>query len=296
MKTSTAMRGALALGISVAWLLGGSISARAAEARRPEVVGLSVVKPDPQSKFGQSAVLGRQAGVEIHFRLAAPDRFVVTIDVDPKKPFSVTDHRGKLLSTDDDNRSLGFFAEIHSDGHGCRWVVKAAQIPPADATHLRLQGNLLLICGVQPKTVSGSVPLKQGQQFQLGQIPVTITRVGKPQPPVMFGQLVQMFPAQQDDFKWGVRFETTHADRFKSIRDLKFLDSDGRPIKSRWRGSGDVCIIAPIDPATGVAHDRGYYVEYELATQVSQLRYRATCFQKLETETVPVDTKVGLGL
>jgi len=104
-----------------------------------------------------------------------------------------------------------------------------------------------------------------------------------------------VLPAEQDQFKWEVQLETTLPDGFIAIRELEFLTAEGKPLKSRCSGSSSGG-SGLIDLATGAQAKPSFSVDYELAEKVSVLRYKATCFRRLETDTVPVDIKVGLGL
>ena len=247
MRTVRATGGLLMSGISAVCLLSSQAALGAEKPLRPEVTELSICRPGgyrstsmvPES--GGGPVSMQEPAVEIHLRLAVPDEFLLKMDVDPERPYTVTDGQGNPLSTADDNHFLGFLAQIAPDGHSCQWVVEAARMPAADTTHLRLQGTVLLTCGAEPKEVTAVVPAKKGQQFQIGQVPVTIADVGKPRSLITFAPLTQAIPGfapEQEDFEWGVRLETKEADGFMSIRDLSFHTSDGQPIKTRWSGSG----------------------------------------------------------
>ncbi len=85
--------------------------------------------------------------------------------------------------------------------------------------------------------------------------------------------------------KLGVTFQSNHP--FYAIKELSFIRSDGKDIKTEFGGSGV--------SAGNYAQRASYLMGYDLAEKVSQATIRVTYFAT-EKATVPVRATAGVGL
>ena len=230
-----------------------------------DVVGISVVKPDPNNKFGGSSVPGLQPGTTIHLRIRDASRNFITVKSDSSIQLAA---RGKTL-TEKSSTNFGFMAQISDDGHTCTIPIHGEHLPPARSNALDVKGKVGLVAASDPTTDIQVFALKKGSKLKLAGMPVEISELGKP---------------WQDDYAVQVQFQAKQP--FDAIQNIDFFDESDQPIKSAPSGRTNF----------GINGSYTYSIGYSLKRKPAKLKAEVTYFQYTEDIEIPVDFQVGLGV
>lgn len=235
-----------------------------------EVVGFMLAKPDPDSPYGGSLVLGRSAGTEIHFAVRSPDHYFIGVanSMAPSdNPIQILDHSGQPLEAG--NGSVGFNHTISEDGHTVLLSVSSPQLPAAGCTGLTVRGPLELLAGKTPRTTTTALALKPETDFELGPVKAKLLSVEKSN----FGD---------DGLMLAVESKTS----FDSIQSVTFQDDKGQPLEVMEAGSGNFGF------GDDVTYSKNWFIKGEPESVKLEVRY----FAETERVKVELDVPVTLGL
>jgi hypothetical protein len=187
---------------------------------------------------------------------------------DGKTEIAIKDSVGKTLKVDE-NHNVAFFSQMAEDGHSVIVPIAAEEVPSKDATHLHLQGNVIISCGADAKTEAYDVALKTDSEIQLGPVSAKVTNVG------------EGFEADSSS----VTLESKQA--FDQIQSIAVVDAKGKEIP---------CEVGSTS-SFGFGGDMTHSRDFRFAAKAEDIaKVKVTYFQETSAITVPVDVKVGLGL
>ena len=230
-----------------------------------DVVGISIVKPDPKNQYGGSAIPGQQPGTTVHVRIRDEQRNFISIKKDSKVKLLA---HGQSL-TDKTPTSFGFMAQISDDGHSCTIPIHGKNLPPADTNSLQVKGKIGLVAASDSTTDKQVFAVKKGYKFELAGVPVEISEIGKP---------------WNDEFAVDIQFQSTKP--FDAIQQIEFFDESGKPIESTASGKTN----------WGIGGSYTYTVGYSLKRKTKKVVAEVKYFKSTEQIEIPVDFQVGLGI
>lgn len=243
-----------------------------AQESRPviKVVGLSVNLPDPTNKFGGSYVLGRREGIEVTVMVEDANAFFISVmDEGKEKTELQVSADGEKLTNESGFGGNAFMSNISDDGRRVVVPVSATQLPPEGTKSLKVAGRLFLKAGADEKKEMVKMKVAAGETVKLGPITTKISSVEDSN----FGESMT-----------NITFETNQS--LDVISGLKFLDAQGKEIKSSATGSSSFGF------GNQVTHSRGY----QLQGQPKTLTVEVTYFGSTRTISIPVDMDVTLSL
>ena len=235
-----------------------------------EVVGLEVMKPDPADKFGNALVMGRPAGTTITLKIAAPDRHCISLDEDATDVTACSDDKGTNLTEDRAKGREGFdwSFDLSDDAPAALFGIRCPAVPAPGAREVSLEGTVGIKCGSAEKTVEQKdFALKVGSELTVGPAPMKIEKI---------------------EGAWGeskMQVTLSGTTNPETIKELVFLSADGKAMKAHiteWSYSGSPGQMT-------------YTRTYALSEKVDVVTVRITYFTKVETLTVPVNLKIGIG-
>jgi hypothetical protein len=259
-----------------------------------EVVGVSINKPlpaDPAAEPGAFMLMAGlgQSGTKIVLSLADPQREIVTLDHEKSKITACTDSSGGNLNKDDGSRSSGFSPfplQLQPGRHFGVVEVSQSLTPAPGATKIRLQGEVVLQCGVGEKTAEqADVPLKAAGQISAGPVPFK-TAPGDKQAGFSFASPFKLEGAgAQQAAEPKIVLTLTTNKPIDMIKKIVFLNAAGKEIAQSDLGSG----------TTGFAGNMTYERTIGLAEDLDKATVRIVSFEKLDSITVPIDFEIGVG-
>ncbi len=238
-----------------------------------DIVGLSVTSPRPDSEYGESAVLGRQAGTEVHLRCRDKNKFFIGLaekDGESRSSVRLLDDDGKELPNDDNYSMFGFASEFSDDGHEVLIPVSASGLPPAECAKIHVRGTLVLISGKDETTESVTFEVSQGIKTKLGNVDV---------------QLSEIEESPYGEPGWMLSFESSQD--MDAIAEIKFMDEAGKELESTSAGGGSYGFDDQMTYTRNIVIEGG-----QPAKLTAQVRY----FKSTEDVSIPVDLPVTLGL
>jgi len=155
---------------------------------------------------------------------------------------------------------------------------------PAPGTQaITLEGQLVLQCGQGTKTTEQkNIPLDGKGKFEAGGITVTIKKEEQDQQVGLFGGMSGMSVWGGSGMEMKTRISMTSTKSLDSVISYTFLDADGDEIE--WQDAGSFWT------------DQLHTEYFQLAEEVDVLTIQLEEYEKIETITLPVSIKVGLGL
>lgn len=236
-----------------------------------DVVGISVAKPDPDNQFGQSLVMGRAVGVEVHLRIQNPQLVFLRLsekDGEPESTLRLLTPEGKELEGEP-GRMLSFGTEVSSDGHRVIFPISVASVPPAQVNQLKVKGTIVLVTASDPATADSALTIAQDSESKLGNVPIKLTAIEE-NPYGDTGLLITIESKQPMD----------------SVSEVTFLDESGELIESSSGGSGSF----------GFGGNMTYSRGYHLKAKPKKVTLRAKYFKATQPLKVEIDLPVSLGL
>lgn len=256
-----------------------------------EVHALSVAKIEPGPGASSSLVPGVLAGLTLHCFLSANQRVIIRVEKRSSRLKSLKDDRGTDLMPKGDDRRSGTFWWIRraEDGRSIRFCIRSARaVPASEATKVTASAELVLVCGLDPKTDERKgVPLRKGTAVNVGPLKMTIARVTDLTADADNEKDPSAIPAhfRMKGAKMAFRLTTGTEPKgsyMDCIQKVTLLDAEGKEITAKAH--------------TSTYGGKAYMQEYDLARKVDKLTMRITWFGKIETITVPVEVSAGLGL
>jgi hypothetical protein len=241
--------------------------------------GLRIVKPAPGGDDKLRA-FNWFSGTSVSLLITAPQGGLLEVDRNASKLTAFTDDKGKDLTKAEDakqqrfSRDAGFSmsSNISEDGKVCVSEVDAPGVPSKGATVMTVTGTLVFRAATKKKDFTAeNVALKAGSAIKAGSIPLTITKVGKPE-----------WGGEDDAF--AVTLEAKQD--LSSIAGIEFFDAAGKKVESR-RGSSSSMSFGDSVTITW---------EYNLKNKLNTAKIVISYWMDMKKLTVPVDLKVGLGM
>ncbi|MEX2185467.1 MAG: hypothetical protein WD875_01680 [Pirellulales bacterium] len=268
--------------VSAVFVAGCSIaSAAAADDMKIEVVGLQVSKPLPikekkDNRFQmQTDSMFGSPGTHIHFFVTDPQRDVLDVEEKGSKA-TCTDDKGKDLATATKDENPHFFptgspfsAREAKDNGGTIIELEFPNTPAKGASKVIVKGEVALRCGIGEIVVDKKdVALKPKTAVKAGPVEFTINS------------------AEDQDFG-DVKFmiELKASQPFDAIREIEFLDADGKTIEHENMGSSSF----------GFGGKMEYQRNIGLHKKVDKCTLRIKHYKTIETVKVPLDLEVGVG-
>lgn len=235
-----------------------------------KAVGLSVNLPDPDSEFGGSFSLGRQAGIEVI--LLAEDKktfFIAVVDDGKEKTSLELSANGETLKNEQGFGNVGFMSRISEDGHRAVVPVSASQVPPPGTNTVKVSGRLVLKTGTEEKKDKVKFKVAVDEQVKLGPATTKISAVEA----YDFGEPTT-----------SITFETNQA--LDVISAIKFFDEQGKELEATPAGSSSF----------GFGDEMTYTRGFQVAGNPKSLSAEVTYFAATKLVTVPVDLEVNLSV
>jgi len=230
------------------------------------VVGVAVAAPEESGRF--STRLPFRPGTHVYYRLACP-KGVIGMDEAASSLSAFADDTGKSLVTEKSQGqggNLGSSPSLEEDHKAIRSEFVSDKIPATGAKALLLKGKLAIKVGAEPKDLKiAGATLKEKAKLELGSNTVTV------------GSVTASDKTIQVDLT--------------SSEPLEFITSvstvvDGKKVEADISGSG----------RAGDGAETVYSRTYSLPANLEKIEVTVTYFSKIQTQTVAVDLKVGLGL
>jgi hypothetical protein len=257
-----------------------------AEALKPVVhaLGLTIYKsvpapkaePEPSASGTDGAVFnaGPTASMNMMFRVDLPGRNVIGIDESASKLTEFGDDKGTdMLKADPAHPT--FFSEASftprpradSEPHSVTIDLARPQAPATGALKISLKADLVVLCSDSAKTAEHKdAAVKVGTKITAGPFSCTIAEIEA---------------SEVGDFKFQVTLRSSQS--FKgNVKDLSFVDPDGKPLKSQLFSDGSGSKI--------------FTRTYGLDRQVDKVTVKVVYFDKVESIHVPVELSAGVGL
>ncbi len=205
--------------LSSAW----AQSAEPAKAPIVTVQGLRIVKPSPEGQ-DELRAFNWMPGTSVSMLVSVPQGGLIAVDDEACQLTMFLDDKRADLRKPQGKRTrfapeagFGGMASISGDGKYCSIEVNAPGTPTEGATRLAVAGELVLAVATEKKDFTAKgVALKKGTKVEAGEIPFTISEVGKPD----WGDepLAVTLQAKQE---------------LGTIAQVRFLDGSGKEIESK---------------------------------------------------------------
>ncbi len=241
--------------------------------------GLRIGKQVPGHNDDELTFDRMPSGTSVGLLIKVPQGGLVVFDSNSSKLKSFIDDKGKDLTKPDIKKEFGLLPpfevvpHISEDGKLCRATITVPSLPAKDATKLIISGEVVLKIAAQKKDYSAEkVELKKDTKINAGPIPLTITRVGKPE-------------LSGGDYNFAIVLEAKQ--NLDSIADIQFFDAAGKKIESnRYGVSWDN--LKPMND---------YIVswEYQLKDKLDSAKIVITYWDDMKTVVVPFNLKIGVG-
>ncbi len=215
-------------------------------------------------------------GITLVLLVLMPEGGIVELNNGASKLDKLTDDKGtNLLIGDSKGGRAGIGARpgrprvISKDGKACIAELNGKSLPIKGATHVLASGTLVLNCADRKETIQHkNIALKKGTKLP-GDIPFTISNVGKPD---WGNDALQITLAAQQDLA--------------SIAEIKFFDAQGKEIKSRRAGT------ASTRSGTAVSVWRNF----NLKKKVDVVTIAITYWTDMRIVKVPFNVKTSVGM
>lgn len=238
------------------------------------VLALQIVQPDPNNKYGQSAIPGIQPGVTVHLAVSDKTRQFIQISEEESSMKTFSDDKGTdFLKSKKRFGSgpawLGSFPDISDDGHTVKFQLRSEIMPAQGASKLTAKGKLVLLSASDEKTESqADIAMKIDEAITAGPANFTISQIDKG-----WGDAAVVVSLKTDD-------------PVAAIKTVTFLDAEGKEIEANksgtmWSGSGK---------------NRTTTLSYGLKKKVDTFGVKITYYTKVEKVDVPIDRTITLGL
>ena len=230
------------------------------------VVGVAVATPEKSGRF--STRLPFRPGTHVYYRLVCP-KGVLGMDEAGSSLSVFADDTGKSLVTEKSQGqggNLGSSPSLEEDHKAIRSEFVSDKIPAVGAKALLLKGTLAIKVGADPKDqkIAGA-ELKEKATLELGSHKVTV------------GSVTAGDKTIQVDLTSGEPLEF-----IKSVSTVV----DGKKVEADISGDGRM----------GDGAETVYSRTYNLPANIEKVEVTVTYFSTIQTQTIAVDLKVGLGL
>jgi hypothetical protein len=238
-----------------------------AQATKTEVLGIRITK---KGYKGQQTMrpFNWFPGTSVAVLVSGDEAGMITLDRDKSKITKFVDDRGNDMMKE--KPRFGGFIEmspdISSDARACLLEVQSRQWPAEGSKAILIEGTLVFVFAEGKETrKAADVAARKGAKFKLGDIPVEVTRSGKP--------------------RWGnkpmdITLKLTKG--HDKIAGIKFLGADGKEIKSnRYMRSTSGSVSQ---------------WTYSLDKKVQKVTVVAELWKGLKTVEHPLKLRVGVGL
>lgn len=245
-----------------------------ADAKTPglkvQVVGLSVHRKDPDSKYG-SAYGGMSAGTKVYIRAATVAKNLIEVDADASKLNSFTDDAGTdLKKADRYNRWLGSFPRFSEDTRSVVIEIQTTGTPKRGAKAITVDAEVVLLAGEDEQTETKDLELKAGEKIAIGPVKAELKSVST---------------RAWGKSKMSITLESQQS--FAAIKKIAFLGADGKELGHSDMGKGSY---------SSMGGPRTYTHSYGLHEKVDTVKVKVTYYAKVEKVTVPVSITFGAGL
>ena len=241
------------------------------------VAGVQVIRETVGEDFGNKLVPfnTHEKGSSLALIVAAGAGKIIALDDEASKVQSFVDDKGTNLLAGESRfgrDGFGPFPKVSEDGKAGMMEVRGSGAPAAGATKLRLKGSIAVVTGSKTEAVK-STPflLKEGSKVSVGNIELTVEKVGKPD----FG-----------DHALEVTVSTSN-NEIKTIADVKFLDENGGEVEVESTGSSSSGFNGQFD------YQKSYGLSKNLDGKKVVLQFEV--WTDLEEKVIPVDITASLG-
>jgi len=270
----------LLAGMMIMALGTGSEAAGTNSVARPTVTvqGLRLVKPAPGDNDRMRA-FNWSRGTTVSLLFTLPSGGLIATDRDASRITVFSDDKGKDLTKPDgeskfgrDEASFEMSPNITADGKFCLTEVDAPAVPTPGATSLILNGRLVCVVATQKKEFkSENVALKPDTKITAGSMPLTITKIGKPD----WGG---------EDAVFSVTFETNQ--KIDAIESIKFLDGAGKEIGSSRSSTQTMNMMDHVTVTT----------TYNLKAKAETATIVISQWMDLKKVAIPFRLHIGVGM
>lgn len=258
--------------VSLVLLLSGAVFGEV----KVEVAGLRVVGKAYQEEGSEDELraFNWTEGTNIALLVSSDEKAIVSFDQDESKIVSFGDDKGTdFLKAKNrfSSRPYSFgMADFSESKMTMMTEIESPGVPAKGAMTLAVKGELKVsVASKSSLKKSAKVALKKGEKIEVGDVTLTLGKVGKPD--------------------WGddpLEVSLKGSVDLKNFREVIFYGEDGKEIESK-RGSWS---------SMGMFGKKTYEVSYQLKKKTSQIVLGLEVWTDLEVVTVPLDLKVGAGL
>ncbi|MFP4027831.1 MAG: hypothetical protein ACLFWL_08580 [Candidatus Brocadiia bacterium] len=205
-----------------------------------------------------------------------PEAAIIALDTDNCKLDQFTDDTGKDLTKKPKTKQRfhlqSAFSRSHvsKDRHAVLLQIRGASIPAPKAKTIHIKGSVQIKVARERKTaLQKGLKLEDNSKITAGPVEFTLGKVKS---------------TKQGKIRKIIELKATEA--IDHIEKIRFLDGQGNEIKSRGRGSSTMRFggNVKVQKRVGLERDMGT-VDVEI-----------TYWDGLETKTMPLDVRAGLGL
>jgi hypothetical protein len=227
-----------------------------------QIVSLSIFKAPP-AKPG--VFMARPTGVNMEIMVSLPGRYIAGFDAKGGKLESFADDKGNALYKKAVFGGMNwlneYFTQFDPDGASVTVQVHGNNPPGKGADKLLLKGSFIVKCGADAKSVDvKELEMKPKQETTAGNFKV---RVGQ------FGNQIEVLSSDEN------------------LKKVEFFDDKGKAIMTGPPSRNRL-------PATKDKAEYVYY--YFLIGKHEKISAKIHYFTKMESVTVPLGLKVGMGL
>lgn len=237
-----------------------------------KVAGFQVVyETYGKSKFGAELVPlngGGEPGMQIGLMFERAGGGMIDLDEKASKLTVFKDDQGTNLTRD---KGWGDFnwPKVSEDGKAGMVRIETEKLPAEGSKEIHLKGTFVIKTGEKTRVVKAqeAIPLALGKKIKVGKKTFEITELGK----ASFGQD-------------GHKVELSFKGSFDSLKEIQFLDKNGKKVKAEQNGSSYMG-IGPLSRQTRT---------FKLETKPKKVVIATELWVDLGEEEVPFELKIGV--
>ncbi len=233
-----------------------------------QVISLEIHKKLPDAH--KDMVFAFRDGTALSVMVSQPGKRILDVDATASKLESFTDDKQSVLTKPKGDRPgfgemwLDGFPRIAADGQHCVITLRAPNVPAAGAAAILVKASIALKIGSDPKTEElKNISLKPGDKAAIGKLSVGM-------PKENFGGAPTIFISSDQP----------------NVGPVVFLDANGKEIKTQPGGSSRL----------GLGNKTEYQSHFVFDNKIpDKITVKVTYYTKVESVTVPLDLKTGVG-
>ncbi|MBS3764238.1 MAG: hypothetical protein KGZ25_13150 [Planctomycetes bacterium] len=205
-----------------------------------------------------------------------PEAAIIALDTDNCKLDQFTDDTGKDLTEKPKTKQRFYLqsafsrSHVSKDRHAVLLQIRGASIPAPKAKTIHIKGSVQIKVAHERKTaLQKGLKLEEKSKITAGPVEFTLGKV-KSTKQGKIRKLIELKAVQEIDH----------------IESIRFLDGEGKEIKSRGRGSSTMRFGNNVNVSKTIG------LEKDVDTATVEIKY----WDGLETKSIPIDLKAGIGL